>query len=132
MVIRLGQVTRTVSVLLVGLFVCGAGQAVAQSQWKTLTDRAYINLNGAFQGTTDTTFTEALTETLYGEEATYTLKNGLSVGGSTFDVGFGARVGQCGCRAFDFLSGNVKLIECDRHRSASIVHEPVERCCVSA
>ena len=88
MAMRLGQVTITVKVLLVGLLVCGVGQAAAQSQWKTLTDRAYININGAFQGTTDTTFTEAL----YGEEAKYELKNDLSVGGSTFDVGFGARV----------------------------------------
>ena len=92
MAMRLGQVTITVKVLLVGLLVCGVGQAAAQSQWKTLTDRAYININGAFQGTTDTTFTEALTDTLYGEEAKYELKNDLSVGGSTFDVGFGARV----------------------------------------
>ena len=92
MAMRLGQVTITVKVLLVGLLVCGVGQAAAQSQWKTLTDRAYININGAFQGTTDTTFTEALTDTLYGEEAKYELKNALSVGGSTFDVGFGARV----------------------------------------
>ena len=92
MAMRLGQVTITVKVLLVGLLVCGVGQAAAQSQWKTRTARAYININGAFQGTTDTTFTEALTDTLYGEEAKYELKNGLSVGGSTFDVGFGARV----------------------------------------
>ena len=90
--IRLVQVTTTVTLLLVSLLVCGASDAVAQSQWKTLTDRAYININGAFQGTSDTAFTETLTDTLYGEAATYELKNGLSIGGSTFDVGFGARV----------------------------------------
>ena len=92
MVIRLVQVTTTVTLLLVGLLVCGTSDALAQSQWKTLTDRAYINVNGAFQGTSDTAFAETLTETLYGEPATYELKNGLSIGGSTFDVGFGARV----------------------------------------
>ena len=92
MVIRLGQGTTTVTLLLVGLLVCGIGDALAQSQWKTLSDRAYINVNGAFQGTSDTVFTETLSETLYGEEAKYDLRNGLSVGGSTFDVGFGARV----------------------------------------
>ncbi|GIT67218.1 MAG: hypothetical protein Ct9H300mP25_06900 [Acidobacteriota bacterium] len=132
MAIRLGQVTITVTVLLVGLLVCGVGQASAQSQWKTLSDRAYININGAFQGTTDTAFTEALTETLYGEVANYELKKGLSVGGSTFDVGFGARVWKIGCGSFDFLGSNVKFIECDRLRSASVVHEPIERCHVSA
>ena len=92
MAIRLVQVTTTVTLLLVSLLVCGASDAVAQSQWKTLTDRAYININGAFQGTSDTAFTETLTDTLYGEAATYELKNGLSIGGSTFDFGFGARV----------------------------------------
>jgi len=92
MAIRLVQVTTTVTLLLVGLLVCGASDAVAQSQWTTLTDRAYININGAFQGTSGTTFTETLSQDLYGETATYELKNGLSVGGSTFDVGFGARV----------------------------------------
>ena len=90
--IRLVQVTTTVTLLLVSLLVCGASDAVAQSQWTTLTDRAYININGAFQGTSGTTFTETLSQDLYGETATYELKNGLSVGGSTFDVGFGARV----------------------------------------
>ena len=90
--IRLVQVTTTVTLLLVSLLVCGASDAVAQSQWKTLTDRAYININGAFQGTSDAAFTETLTDTLYGEAANYELKNGLSIGGSTFDVGFGARV----------------------------------------
>ena len=89
---RLGKGTTTVMFLLVGLLVSGVGDATAQSQWRTLADRAYINVNGAFQGTTDTAFTETLTDTLYGEEAKYELKNGLSVGGSTFDVGFGARV----------------------------------------
>ena len=92
MAIRLVQVTTTVTLLLVGLLVCGASDAVAQSQWTTLTDRAYININGAFQGTSGTTFTETLSQDLYDETATYELKNGLSVGGSTFDVGFGARV----------------------------------------
>ena len=67
MAIRLVQVTTTVTLLLVGLLVCGASDAVAQSQWTTLTDRAYININGAFQGTSDTAFTETLTDTLYGE-----------------------------------------------------------------
>ena len=92
MAIRLVQVTTTVTLLLVGLLVCGASDAVAQSQWTTLADRAYININGAFQGASDTAFTETLADTLYGEAATYELKNGLSIGGSTFDVGFGARV----------------------------------------
>ena len=92
MAIRLVQVTTTVTLLLVSLLVCGASDAVAQSQWTTLTDRAYININGAFQGTSGTTFTETLSQDLYDETATYELKNGLSVGGSTFDVGFGARV----------------------------------------
>ncbi len=92
MAIRLVQVTTTVTLLLVSLLVCGTSDAVAQSQWMTLSDRAYININGAFQGTSDTVFTETLTDTLYGEAANYELKNGLSIGGSTFDVGFGARV----------------------------------------
>ena len=92
MAIRLVQITTTATLLLVSLLVCGVSDAVAQSQWKTLTDRAYININGAFQGASDTAFTETLTDTLYGEAATYELKNGLSIGGSTFDVGFGARV----------------------------------------
>ena len=92
MAIRLVRVTTTVTLLLVSLLVCGTSDAVAQSQWMTLSDRAYININGAFQGTSDAAFTETLTDTLYGEAANYELKNGLSIGGSTFDVGFGARV----------------------------------------
>ena len=91
MAIRLVQVTTTATLLLVSL-VFGVSDALAQSQWTTLTDRAYININGAFQGTSDTTFTETLSQDLYDETATYELKNGLSVGGSTFDVGFGARI----------------------------------------
>ena len=83
---------RTTVLLLVTLVLVGSSEVLAQSQWKTLADRAYININGAFQGTTDRTFTGTLSEQLYDEPATYELTEGLSVGGSTFDVGFGARV----------------------------------------
>jgi len=85
---------RTTVFLLVTLVLVGSSEVLAQSQsqWATLADRAYININGAFQGTTDRTFTGTLTEQLYDEPATYELTEGLSVGGSTFDVGFGARV----------------------------------------
>ena len=79
--------------------------------------QAYININGAFQGTTDTTFTEALTDTLYGEEAKYELKNGLSVGGSTFDVGFGARVWSNLAAGFSISSVAIEFTNSRRWRN---------------
>ena len=72
---------RTTVFLLVTLVLVGSSEVLAQSQsqWATLADRAYININGAFQGTTDRTFTGTLTEQLYDEPATYELTEGLSL-----------------------------------------------------
>ena len=85
--IRVANVMKTGTLLVVDLLIVAATDAAAQSAW---TDLGYFNINGAIQ-TGDSRFTQTLREPIYGEEATYNLTHEFS-GGGMFDFSFGGRV----------------------------------------
>lgn len=85
---RSAQLVQSGTLLLAGLMMCVATDAAAQTAW-TL-DRGYVNINRVSQSG-DNRFTQALTETIYDEQATYDLTHAFS-GGGMFDVSVGGRV----------------------------------------
>ena len=85
---RSAQLVQSGTLLLAGLMMCVATDAAAQTAW-TL-DRGYVNINRVSQSG-DNRFTQALTETIYDEQATYDLTHAFS-GGGMFDVSAGVRL----------------------------------------
>ena len=85
---RSAQLVQIGTLLLAGLVMFVATDASAQTAW-TL-NRGYVNINRVSQSG-DTRFTETLTATIYGEQATHTLTHAFS-GGGMFDVSAGARL----------------------------------------
>ena len=79
------------TLLVAGVLFCvpDAVAQTAQNEWRVLPSRVYININGAYQRRSG--FSETLTESLYGEDATYTSTHGRR-DGILIDGGFGVRV----------------------------------------
>ena len=83
---RIGRVTSVAGVLPLGLLA--AGPTTAQMQpWE---DNGYVSINFSYR-VGDRDFQERLSDTVFGEEATYTVDH-TSGGGGEFDIGGGIRV----------------------------------------
>ena len=83
---RIGWVTGVAGVLALGLVAAGPAEAQMQP-WE---DNGYGSINFSYQGG-DRVFQERLSDTVFGEEATYAVDHASS-GGGQFDIGAGVRM----------------------------------------
>ena len=88
---RIGRVTSVTSVAgVLALGLVAAGPAEAQVRpWE---DFGYVNINAGYE-VSDRMFTQSLSASVFGEEATYSAEH-RSSGGAIFDLGVGVRVWQ--------------------------------------
>ena len=84
---RIGRVTSVAGVLALGLVAAGPAAAQLTQPWE---DNGYISINFSYQ-VGDSAFQERLSDTVFGEEATYSVDH-ASGGGGQFDIGGGVRV----------------------------------------